>query len=364
MPSYFRSGAGLASLLPLLPLAPLAPLALLALAAMTLASCAGPGPLTTRDREEKISGLVFVITGASSGLGRGVAEKLGSYGASVVLAARRTEVLEEVAARVRAAGGQALVVTTDVSQPDQVARLAGEALERFGRIDVWINNAAVASLGRFEDVPIEDHARIVDVNLKGVIFGSHAALKQFKAQGHGVLVNLGSVESRIPMPYHASYAATKHAILGLDNALRQELRLAGERNIQVTTIMPWALDTPYWVHTGNYTGHSPRMATMEGPERVVDAIIHASIAPRREVAVGFKANAALLGHQMAPALTERFSADVVHRSQMKDAPPAPGGSGAVHRPMPEGTGVEGGVRERMRREDAGQASGEAVPAAP
>jgi short-subunit dehydrogenase len=333
---------------------------LLLLGAAVLSACAAGGPLSEDDARARVAGRVYVVTGASSGLGRGAAVALGGYGASVVLAARREAVLQDVAREVRAAGGQALVVPTDVSDADAVRRLAEAAVGRFGRIDVWINDAAVASLGRFEDVPIEDHARMVDVNLKGVIFGSHVALRQFRAQGQGVLVNLGSVESRVPLPYHASYAATKHAILGLDNALRQELRLAGERNIQVTTIMPWALDTPYWVHAGNYTGRSPRMASMEGPERVVDAIVRASIAPRREVAVGFKANAALLGHQLAPALTERFSADIAHASQMEAAPPAPNTPGAVHQPMAEGTGVQGGVRERMRREDAEQAGGPAA----
>jgi short-subunit dehydrogenase len=343
----------LLSLLPLLPLAPLAaPLALMALGAFVLSGCAASGALSSAEQQGKVAGRVFVVTGASSGFGRGVAEKLGRYGGSVVLAARRGEVLEEVAAQVRANGGQALVVPTDVADPDAVRRLAEAAVGRFGRIDVWINNAAVASLGRFEDVPVEDHARTVDVNLKGVIYGSHAALRLFRSQGYGVLVNLSSVEGRIPMPYHASYAATKHAILGLDLALRQELRLAGEKNIKVATILPWAVDTPFWQHAGNYTGHSPRMPAMDGPEDTVDAIIRAAISPRREVAVGFKANASLLGHQVAPAWTEHFAADLAHASQMKDAPPAGDRAGSVHQPIPEGTGVDGGTRERMAREDA------------
>jgi short-subunit dehydrogenase len=342
-------------LLPLLPLAPLLPLVMLAMAgAVVLSGCAAPDVLSAREQQDKVAGRVFVITGASSGVGRGVAEKLGAYGAHVVLAARRTEVLEEVAAQVRATGGQALVVTTDVSDAAQVARLAEAAVERFGRIDVWINNAGVGALGRFEDVPVEDHARVVDVNLKGVIFGSHAALRLFRAQGYGVLVNLGSVESRVPVPYHASYAATKHAILGLGLALRQELRLAGETNIKVATVMPWAVDTPFWQHAANYTGRSLRMASMDGPEDTVDAVIRAAIEPRREVPVGWKGHASLLGHQLAPALAERLAADIANQSQMEDAPVAPDHAGAVHMPMAAGTGIEGGVRTRMAQEDAEQ----------
>lgn len=354
MTSHSRSGPGLLSLLPLLPLAPLAaPLAILAVGAFVLSGCAAGGALSAQEGQRKVAGRVFVVTGASSGLGRGVAVKLGGYGASVVLAARRAAVLEEVAAEVRAAGGQALVVPTDVSDPDAVRRLAEAAVGRFGHIDVWVNNAGIGVLGRFEDVPVEDHARTVDVNLKGVIYGSHAALRQFRAQGHGVLVNVGSIESHLAMPYQASYAATKHAILGLGNALRQELRLAGQTRIQVATVLPWGIDTPWWEVAANYSGRSPRIRPMDGPEDTVDAVIHAALWPRREIPVGFKAEAAVLGHQVLPALVERLGADA-YQGNVESAPPAPDRVGAIYQPIEEGvpTGVEGGVRARMAREDA------------
>lgn len=204
---------------------------------------------------ERIAGRTYVVTGASSGFGRGVAERLGAMGANVVLAARRAPALEEVAAVVRAGGGQALVVPTDVSDAAAVEALARAAEARFGRVDVWVNNAGVGSLGRFEEVPVEDHARVVAVNLNGVIFGSHAALRRFRAQGHGTLVNVASVEGRVPLPYHASYAATKHAVVGLGTALNGELRLNGlAERIRVVTVMPWAADTPFWENAGNHTG--------------------------------------------------------------------------------------------------------------
>jgi short-subunit dehydrogenase len=335
-------------LLPLFAVAPLLPLA--ALAGIGFALFAGrPG---RRSQQNDIIGSVFVLTGASSGVGRGIALRLGARGASVVLAARRAEELEEVAAELRAAGGEALVVPTDVSQPEAVAELAKAALTRFGRVDAWINNAAIGAIGRFEDIPVEDHARIVDVNLKGVIYGSHAALTLFRNQGQGALVNVGSVESRIPMPYHATYAATKHAILGLGRALRQELRLAGERGIGVATIMPWALDTPWWEVAGNHSGHSPRMMPMDSPDQTIEAVIQAAIAPRGDVAVGFKAKAALLGHQLVPGLAERLAADFVHGVQTKQAPPAQDRDGAMYETPVQDTGVGGGVRARMRQEDS------------
>jgi NAD(P)-dependent dehydrogenase (short-subunit alcohol dehydrogenase family) len=171
-------------------------------------------PLQKRERTQ-LAGRVYVITGASSGLGRGLALALADEGAHVVLAARRTLALSEIAHEIETRGGQALAVTVDVSSAEDLKRLAATALERFGRIDVWVNNAGVGAIGHFEKIPLEDHARLIDVNLKGALFGSHLAIAQFKLQGSGVLINVGSAESELPVPYHASYAASKHALLGL-----------------------------------------------------------------------------------------------------------------------------------------------------
>lgn len=303
---------------------------------------------------ELVAGKTYVITGASSGFGRGVALQLAAMRANVVLAARRTDVLEEVAAEARQAGGNALVVTTDVSRPEDVQRLADAALERFGRIDVWINNAAVGAIGFFDSVPLEDHARIVDVNLKGVIHGSHIALRQFRRQGAGKLVNIGSLESQVPQALHATYSATKGAVLNLGRALNQELRLARADAIHVTTILPWAADTPFFTHAANYTGSAGRMPLMDDPQKVVDAIVWASVHPRDELAVGWKAKAAYAAHRVAPDLAEHIAANVAHDAQFDKATPSrwPHTSGSVHKPMLEGTTVSGGIRARMKREDA------------
>ena len=143
---------------------PMPPLHVLLL--LLFAGCAIPAQLGGLDRD-RVAGRTYVITGASSGIGRGVALRLASYGANIVLAARRTSVLDEVARQARAAGGQALVVMTDVSDPDQMTRLQQAALQRFGQIDVWINDAAVAAIGPFDAMPLRDHDRVVDVNPRG-----------------------------------------------------------------------------------------------------------------------------------------------------------------------------------------------------
>jgi len=300
---------------------------------------------------QSLDGATIVITGASSGFGRGAAMKLGTSGANVVLAARRTGLIEALAREISAKGGHALALTTDVSDPKAIAALAAAAVERFGRIDVWINNVGVGALGLFWDIPIEDHARVVDVNLKGLIFGSHEALRRFRAQGFGTLIQLGSIDSEVPLAYQASYAATKAAVLSLSRSLNEELRLCGHDAIKVGTIMPWAVDRPLWPHAANYTGHAPRMAATDDPDIVIEAIAQACLEPREEQPVGPKARASNLSHRWFPDLTERLTARIADREVAK-AMPVPHTAGALHEPMVEGAVVDGGIRARMAQEDA------------
>jgi short-subunit dehydrogenase len=301
--------------------------------------------------QKKINGKTFVIIGASSGIGRGVAEKLGQYHANVVLAARRTNALETVAENIINAGGRALVVTTDVSRDGDVERLADTAVKTFGKIDVWINDAAVFAIGRFWDIPLQDHLRVIDVNLKGYLRGSYIAIGQFRRQGYGTLINIASGESEVPIAYHSSYAATKAGIRSLGNLLNEELRLAHSKKIKVISIEPWTVDTPIWEHAANYSGGTARSAAMDPPRKVVNAIIWSSLHPRKELPVGWKARLSVSFHRLFPHFTERLAANLAHRYQYTTAPPAPATNGNLFEPMNSGSGVEGGVRERMKREN-------------
>jgi short-subunit dehydrogenase len=323
----------------------------LCLAGATLGGCATSTRLSSSEYQ-RVTGRTYVIVGASSGFGRGIALRLGQLHANVVLAARRTDLLEDIAGQIRASGGQALVVTTDVTQADKVEALATAAERRFGRFDVWMNIAGVGANGRFWDIPAADYSRIVDVNLKGVVYGSQVALRRFVAQRSGTLVNMGSVESEVPLAYHATYAATKSAVLSLGRSLNEEIRHAGvARTVKVATVMPWAVDTPFFQHTANYSGHADRMALMDGPEKVVQALLWVSLHPKEELPVGWKAQAASSAHHLFPDLTEAVSANI-HRAELKKGTPIPATAGSVHQPMREGTGVDGGIRARMKMEDA------------
>jgi short-subunit dehydrogenase len=166
-----------------------------------------------------------------------------------------------------------------------------------------------------------------------------------RQQGSGTLVNIGSVESEVPLAYQASYAATKAGVLALGRALNEELRLAGLPAVHVATVMPWASDTPFFTHVGNYSGRQPAMIRPDPPEKVVEAIVWVSVNPREELPVGWKAGVSTAGHRLFPDLTERLSADMSHEAQMERAPPAPNGPGALHRPLEAGRGVRGGMLE-------------------
>lgn len=303
-----------------------------------------------RSGQKKMNNKTFVIVGASSGFGRGVAEELGKYKANVVLAARRGGLLEEIASTIRSSGGTALAVQTDISKPEEVERLAEAALKQYGKIDVWINMAGVGAIGRFWEIPVADQARIVDVNLTGFIYGCHSAVRIFTKQGYGTLINMGSIESENPLAYHASYAATKGGVLNLGRAINEELRLSGYKKVKAVTVEPWAVDTPFWGHSANYSGGTPRMAAMDPPSKVINAVLRASLRPRKELPVGWKAKGAWYSHHLFPDLTERLSARIIHRYQIKTAPPAPPTSGSAYEPMPSGRGVDDGVRERMKKE--------------
>jgi short-subunit dehydrogenase len=329
----------------------------LAPAALLLQSCATTTHLSGSDAP-KIAHRTYVIVGASSGFGRGTAVRLGSLHANVVIAARRTELLEEIAREIEANGGKALVVTTDASKPEEIRRLAAAAVARFGRIDVWMNVAGIGAIGRFWEIPLEDYSRLIDINVKGVLYGSQIAIQQFIKQGGGTLVNVGSIDSEVPLAYQATYAASKASVLSIARSVNQELRHGGYgKTIKIATVMPWAADTPWWPHAANYSGRAPRMALMDDPQKIVDAMVWVSLHPREELPVGWKAQASFSAHHIFPDLVERVSANV-QRAELDKASAAAPTSGSLHQPMASGTAVDGGVRDRMKEEDEARAKTE------
>jgi NADP-dependent 3-hydroxy acid dehydrogenase YdfG len=187
-----------------------------------------------------IQGKVIVITGASSGLGEATARRLSAEGASVALGARRADRLRSLAKELTRNGGKALAKATDVTDSEQVKTLVDTAVQTFGRIDVMINNAGLMPQALLERLKIDEWNRMIDVNLKGVLYGIAAALPHMKEQKSGHFINVSSVAGHRVGPGFAVYAATKHAVRALSEGLRQEVK---PYNIRTTVISPGAVAT-------------------------------------------------------------------------------------------------------------------------
>ncbi len=190
--------------------------------------------------QDNIAGKVVVITGASSGLGEAAARLLSARGARLALGARRMDRLEALAGELNAAGGQVLVRKTDVTDAAQVKALVDAAVAAFGRIDVMLNNAGLMALAPMELGRTEEWDRMVDINVKGVLYGIAAALPHMKAQKSGQIINVSSVAGHKVRPGNAVYAATKHAVRAFSEGLRQEVKPWG---IRTTVISPGAVAT-------------------------------------------------------------------------------------------------------------------------
>ncbi len=274
---------------------------------------------------------VVVITGASSGIGRATALAFAEAGATVVLAARRSEALTRVAQECSLRGAEAVVEPIDVSDAAAVEGLASRAVERFGRLDVWVNNAAVGLYGTFLQTPARDFRRVIDVNVMGYVNGSRAALSRMNAQGHGVLVNVASVVGVVAQPYASAYVMSKFAVRGLSSALRQELRLRGSTGVHVCTVLPATTDTPFFAHAANYSGRRVlAMPPVHRPERVARVILNTVRVPRREVMVGIGGKLLSWESRMMPGLLERIAARRVDKKHLSQTESAPVSSGNLH----------------------------------
>jgi NAD(P)-dependent dehydrogenase (short-subunit alcohol dehydrogenase family) len=292
-----------------------------------------------------MAGKVVVITGASSGFGKGTAMKLAEQGASLALAARRVELIAELAEECVALGGRALPCPTDVSKRDEVERLCQAAVREYGRIDAWINNAGVGALGRFERIPIEDHEQVIATDLLGVLYGGWYAYRQFLKQGAGILINVSSELGGHTVPYYSSYAAAKHGVVGLSDSLRQEINQAGYRDIHVCTVMPAAHDTPFFDHAANYTGHEIQAPKpLHDPYDVVETIVRLVGDPQDREIVGADGVVKVLMKKLAPGMQDKIAARHVHKMQMEKAPSAPDSPNSLRTPMPAGTEVSAGRR--------------------
>jgi len=288
-----------------------------------------------------VENAVVVITGASSGIGRVAAQEFARQGASVVLAARNKRALKDAARECEKFGGQALVVPTDVTLEEEVEELARQAVDTFGGIDVWVNNAGVGLYARFVDSPADDFRRVLETNLYGCIHGSRAALRQFEHQGRGVLINVSSQVALGGIPYSSAYDISKHGVRGLGDTLRQEY--VGT-DISISTIFPASTDTPFFQHAANYTGKAIRpLGSVSEARKVAREIVSLAEDPQPEVLVGKHGYFMSLAHALTPKQYDKVIRQITERQHFQNQPAAPTEGNLYEPQKPER--VSGGWRK-------------------
>ena len=270
---------------------------------------------------KRLADQVIVVTGATSGNGLATAREAARRGAAVVLVARNADELERVRNDVVASGGRAAKCVADVSDAAAVARIAQVASEAFGGFDSWVNNAAAATYGTLEQVPLADHRRVFDVGYFGFLHGSLVAAHHLRTRDGGAIINVGSILGDRAVVQQGPYCATKHAVQALTDVLRMELERDGAP-ISVTLIKPGAIDTPFPEHARNYMDEPPRLPQpLYQPELVADAVLFACTHRRRQLYVGGGGFLSSIVAQVAPRLTDKVMETFARRAQQSPSDP-------------------------------------------
>jgi NAD(P)-dependent dehydrogenase (short-subunit alcohol dehydrogenase family) len=247
---------------------------------------------------------VVVLTGASSGLGRETALQLAQHGATVVAAARNEEALDTLRAEVERLGGTITTVPTDVSQWEQVQALAQRAVQEYGRIDTWVNGAAVSLYGTVSDVDVSEIDRVLDVILRGQIYGMKAALELMRPAGTGTIINVASALAVRSVPLQSAYCAAKHGVRGFSQSLRMELEHE-QLPIAVCTVLPSSINTPLFTHARSRMGVKPKpVPPIYEPAVAAQAILAVARRPQAEVVVGGGGKMLTLVERFAPRLAD------------------------------------------------------------
>jgi short-subunit dehydrogenase len=234
--------------------------------------------------------------------------------------------------------GKARAVVADVANQSDMERLASVALEEYGALDTWVNNAGVSFYGRLTEVATEDMRQLFEVNFWGTVYGTRAAVPRLRGNG-GALINMGSIVSDRAIPLQGAYSASKHAVKGFTDALRMELE-EEKAPISVTLIKPSAIDTPYFQHAKNYMSVEPKPpAPVYAPEVVANAVLRAAEHPVRDITIGAGGRFLSAVGTALPRLTDFYMERSMFGSQRSDVPAEPG-EGNLYQP----SGIEGKER--------------------
>src|SRR5919204_1544671 len=295
-----------------------------------------------------MAGKVAVITGASSGIGRASARAFAEGGYELGLIARTREGLEGAAREAHQVGSAALIVTGDVADADAVEALAAQTEERFGAIDVWVNNAMVTVLSPVAQMTPDEFRRVTEVNYLGTVHGTLAALRRMLSRNRGTIVQVGSALAYRSIPLQSAYCASKAAIRAFTDSLRSEL-LHDRSDIRVTMVQLPAVNTPQFDVMRNRMPRRPQpVPPIYQPEVIAKACLYVAEHPVRELWIAPSTAKAILGQKLVPGFADRYLAKHGFDSQQRDEPAAPDRPDNVDHPLPGDRGARGAFDARAR----------------
>ncbi|HET6527822.1 MAG TPA: SDR family oxidoreductase [Balneolaceae bacterium] len=288
--------------------------------------------------DEKNFEKVVVITGASAGLGRALVREFAKHGAKVGILARGNDGIEAARQEAEDLGGEAIAISTDVSDATQVEAAAKQVENEFGPIDVWINNAMVSVFSPFKEIEADEFERVTDVTYLGQVYGTMAALKRMLPRDEGTIILVGSALAYRGIPLQSAYCGAKHGIHGFFESLRAEL-IHDKSNIHLNMVQLPAMNTTQFEFVKSRLPNKPKpMGTIYAPEVAARAIFHNAVDPEREVYVGYTTVQAILGNKVIPGLLDHYLARTGYKGQQTDEPaeerpdnlwePIPGDHGA------------------------------------
>jgi NAD(P)-dependent dehydrogenase (short-subunit alcohol dehydrogenase family) len=289
----------------------------------------------------RLADQVVVVTGASSGVGRAIARAFGAAGAKVGLIARTRAALEEAEREIAASGSEALVLPLDVSDAKKVSAAARAMVDRFGRIDTWVNDAMVSVFSPVHRTTPDEYRRVVEVNYLGTVHGTLAALEHMRKQGEGVILQIGSALVYRSIPLQSAYCASKAAIRGFTDSLRCELFHEKSR-IKVCMLQLPAVNTPQFDVVRTRLPRKPKpVPPIFQPEVIARAALHAAMHPTRELWISGSAVKAILGQRIIPGLLDRYLGRIGYDAQQTEEPIEPHRPDNVFAPMPGDRGAHG-----------------------